>query len=290
MRLENKATLVSISVATILTIMKLVIAVIGGSVAVLASAIDSLLDVSVSIFNFFVLHNSQKKPDSKFNHGRGKFEALAAVIEGTVIDMSALFILYQAIIKMIKNKHVDHLNESIIIMIISTIVTGMLVWFLITVAKKTNNMVIRSDATHYKTDLVSNISVLIALYIIHVTHITLIDPIVGIIIAVYMIYSAMPIITEGTKMLLDASLDEDELQQIKNLLNNCNEFDTYHFLRTRKAGQDIFISAHLVFSMDTTLFDAHSASNSVEKKLQRLFPDNNVYTTVHLDPYDDSDL
>ena len=290
MRLENKATLVSTSVATVLVVMKLTIAIISGSVAVLASAIDSLLDVSVSIFNFFVLQNSQKKPDSKFNHGRGKFEALAAVIEGTVIGMSALFVLYQAIVKIIHFKHTTHLDESMIIMIISTIATGLLVMFLVAVANKTHNMVIRADATHYKTDFISNIGVFIALYIMHLTHISLVDPIVGIIIAAYMIYSAIPVIDEGVKMLLDASLEADELQKIKNLLDNSHEFNTYHFLRTRKAGQDIFISAHLVFDMDTTLFDAHSVSDKIEIKLHNLFPNNNVHTTIHLDPYDDSEL
>lgn len=290
MRLENKATLVSISVATVLVFMKLTIAVISGSVAVLASAIDSLLDVSVSMFNFFVLHNSQKKPDSKFNHGRGKFEALAAVIEGTVINMSALFVLYQAVVKIIHAKHTAHLDESMLVMIISTMMTGVLVVFLTAIAKKTNNMVIRADATHYKTDLFSNIGVLFALYMIHVTHVSLIDPIVGILIAIYMVYSAIPVIDEGIKMLLDASLDEEEVQQIKNVLNHSHEFNTYHFLTTRKAGQDIFISVHLVFDIDTTLFDAHSASDKIEKRLQKLFPNNNVHTTIHLDPYDDSNL
>jgi len=83
-------------------------------------------------------------------------------------------------------------------------------------------------------------------------------------------------------MLLDVSLEEDELQKIKNLLDNSHEFNTYHFLRTRKAGQDIFISAHLVFDMNTTLFDAHSVSDKIE--IQK------VHTTIHLDPYDDSEL
>jgi ferrous-iron efflux pump FieF len=254
----------------------------------LASAVDSLLDVSMSVFNFFILHNSQKDPDEKFNFGRGKLEPLAAVIEGTVIIVSALFILYQAIQKILHTSKTVHINESIIVMIISVVITGGLVFFLGKIAQKTNNMVIRADALHYKTDLLTNVSVLFALLLVSFTHIEIIDPIVGVLITVYMIYSAMPIIQEGINMLLDASLDEESLQKIKDLLKNNQNISAYHFLTTRKAGSEIFISAHLVFDMDTTLYEAHIVSDTIELQLQRLFPDHDVNTIMHLDPYDDS--
>ena len=99
MRIEKKATLVSTSVALVLVTFKLSVGIISGSVAVLASAVDSLLDMVVSAFNYFALHNSDKEPDEKFNFGRRKLEPLAAVIEGTIISLSALFILYEAISK-----------------------------------------------------------------------------------------------------------------------------------------------------------------------------------------------
>ena len=85
MRLEKNATLVSTSVASLLVIMKMSIGILSGSIAVLASAIDSLLDLIVSLFNYFALHNAEKDPDDNFNYGRSKIEPLAAVVEGVVI-------------------------------------------------------------------------------------------------------------------------------------------------------------------------------------------------------------
>ena len=102
MRIEQKATLISSTVAFILVSVKLFVGILSGSVAVLASAIDSLLDMVVSIFNYFALHNSDKEPDELFNFGRRKLEPLAAVVEGTIISLSALFIIYEAISKIFK--------------------------------------------------------------------------------------------------------------------------------------------------------------------------------------------
>ena len=290
MRIEQKATVASMSVATVLVTLKMIIGVMSGSVAVLASAIDSLLDLTVSAFNFFALGHAQKEPDDKFNFGRGKLEPLAAVVEGTIISMSALFVLYQAIMKMVNKAPTQHLQESIVVMILSIIITGALVLFLNYIAKKTKNMVIRADALHYKTDLFSNGAVLLALGLISMTGIELIDPILGIGIAVYMFYSALPIIKEGILMLLDISLEEEEVEKIKDLLDNEKEITTYHFLSTRQAGSHIYISVHLVFNVTVTLYDAHVVGDKIELKLKKLFPEYKVHSIVHLDPYDDSEI
>ena len=119
MRLEKKATIISSVTATLLIVIKLFIGIASGSVAVLASAIDSVLDLAVSIFNYFALHNSEKAPDDKFNYGRGKIEALAAVIEGLVITISGLYILYSAIDKLLNEHKPIYLQESIIVMLAS---------------------------------------------------------------------------------------------------------------------------------------------------------------------------
>ncbi len=288
MRIEQKATLISSTVAFILVSVKLFVGILSGSVAVLASAIDSLLDMVVSIFNYFALHNSDKEPDELFNFGRRKLEPLAAVVEGTIISLSALFIIYEAISKIFKKAPLEHLDLSIIVMVGSMVITAGLVLFLSVVAKKTGNMVIKADALHYKTDLISNSAVLVSLIFISFTEYTLIDPILGMLIGAYMIYSAYPIIKEGTLMLLDAALPPHDVNQITHLLDSQMSINGYHDLRTRKSGSDIYISVHAVFSISTSLFDAHQAGDKIELLLANLFPDNTVHALIHLDPYDDS--
>ncbi len=292
MRIEKKATIVSSSTAAVLVTLKLVIGVMSGSIAVLASAIDSLLDLAVSIFNYFALHHSERKADETFNFGRGKLEALAAVVEGTIISISALFILYNAVMKFLTPRPIDYMQASIAVMGLSIVLTGFLVLFLTHVAKKNNNLVIRADALHYKTDLFTNGAILVSLLIVKYSGFELIDPLLGVAIAVYMIYSAYPILKEGVLMLLDVALEKEEIEKIETVLSahKGKDITDWHFLKTRRAGSDVFISVHLVFTLETSLYDAHRVSDQIELELKKLFPDAAVHSIIHLDPYDDSDI
>jgi len=178
-------------------------------------------------------------------------------------------------------------------MLISLVITIGLVVFLNYVAKKTGNMVIKADALHYKTDIFSNGAVLIALALISMTGEQLIDPILGIGIAIFMIYSSVPIIKEGILMLLDAALPEENIQQIKNILQASiakGETNDYHFLQTRESGSHIFISVHIVFNVSISLYDAHVISDKLELQIKQLFPDKKVHIIIHMDPYDDSEI
>lgn len=290
MRIEKKATLISSSTAALLVTIKMIVGIMSGSIAILASAIDSFLDLLVSIFNYFALHQSEKKADAKFNFGRGKLEAIAAVMEGTIISISGVFILYNAIDKLLHPKAIAYMDLSLIVMGISIVLTAALVLFLINVAKKTNNLVIRADALHYQTDLYTNGAVLIALGVIHFTDFEIIDPILGIAIAIFMVYSAYPIVKEGILMLMDISLDEEEIEKIQDYLLLVDNINSTHHLTTRRSGSDIFITVHVVFNISISLYDAHRISDKIEEGLQELFTNERVHSIIHMDPYDDSDI
>jgi len=290
MRIEKKATIVSSSTAALLVTLKMVVGIMSGSIAILASAIDSFLDLLVSIFNYFALHHSEKEADAKFNFGRGKLEAIAAVMEGTIISISGVFIAYNAIDKLLHPKPIAYMDVSLIVMGVSILFTGALVLFLINIAKKTGNLVIRADALHYKTDLYTNGAILLALGIIHFTDFEIVDPLLGIGIAIYMIYSAYPIIKEGFLMLMDIALDEEEIEKINTYLSSRNDINGFHHLTTRRSGSDIFITVHVVFTVSISLFDAHRISDQIEEGLQALFEDERVHTIIHMDPYDDSEM
>jgi len=290
MRLEKKATITASATATLLVIIKLFIGIVSGSVSVLASAIDSMLDLAVSIFNYFAVHNAEKAPDQKFNYGRGKIEALAAAIEGLIIMGSGFYILYAAIDKLRHQHETTYLHESILVMLISLIVTASLVIFLNYVAKKTGSMVIRSDALHYKTDLYSNAAILLSLVLIHFTQIYMIDSILGIMIAIYIVYSAYSLIKDGVLMLMDVAMPDEIVQQIKDIIESDENITSYHQLLTRASGSDAFVSVHLVFNISTSLFDAHRVCDTIENKIKMIDEDLNWHLVIHPDPYDDSTL
>jgi len=288
MTLQKKATLVASATSTLLIFIKLTIGIMSGSVAVLASAIDSVLDLIVSVFNFFAVTKSEQPADKVFNYGRGKIEALAAVIEGTVITMSGVYIFYVAIRKAFGGEETKLLETSIIVMLISLVITIALVLYLNYVAKKTGSMVIKSDALHYKTDIFTNGAILVSLVMIQFTSWQIIDSIIGGLIAIYIISEAYKIIKEGVYVLLDGALEDKQVEHIEHIINSEEGVTSYHFLKTRTSGHNNFVDVHLVFTSDILLLEAHRISDHIEERIALLDPTREWVMNMHLDPYDDS--
>jgi cation diffusion facilitator family transporter len=287
---EKRATIVATVVATILTFIKFFIGVASGSVAVLASAIDSLLDTLISIFNFFAIKKSEEKATEDFQYGKGKVQAIAAVIEGTVITISGLYIIYEAIQKAIHGSKTELLTPAITVMVISIIVTFVLVQYLLKVAKETDNLVIKSDALHYQTDLWSNGVILLALGIVYATGWEWVDALFGFGIGIYIIYSAYEIIEEGIAILLDRALEKETVDEIRELIGLHPEVNGFHWLKTRTDGTINFVEFHLVLQPNMYLIEAHRISDQIEDKIALLDEKKRWVITPHYDPYDDEEI
>ena len=290
MTAQKRATVVASVVATILTIIKFVIGVASGSVAVLASAIDSLLDTVISVFNFFAIKKSEERASDNFQYGKGKVQAIAAVIEGTVITLSGFYIIYEAINKAFSDGKTVLLNPAIMVMLISIAVTFVLVEYLMRVAKATDNIVIKSDALHYKTDLISNGVILLSLVIVYFTKWDIIDAIFGFGIGVYIIYSAYEIIQEGIYILLDHALDNQTVLEIKKLIDDHPAVNSHHWLKTRTDGSNNFVEFHLVLEPEMKLLEAHRISDTIEDRIAKLDSKKIWIITPHYDPYDDEEM
>lgn len=287
---QKRATVISTSVAVVLVMVKLTIGIISGSVAVLASAIDSLLDTAISLFNFFAIKKSEEHPDEVYQYGKGKVQAIAAVIEGTLITVSGLYIIYEAVKKIIYQTETTLLSPSIIAMLFSIGATYFLVRYLLKVAKQTDSVVIKADALHYQTDLWSNAAVLAALGLVSLTGFDSIDALFGLGIGLYIIYSAYGIIVEGINILLDRSLENETLAQIEEILSTNSEINSYHWLRTRTDGSTNFVEFHMVLRPNMLLLEAHRIADQVEEKIMALDLKKKWIITPHFDPYDDEEV
>lgn len=288
MSLQKAATIVSSLTALLLVSMKMFFGILSWSIAVLSSAIDSLLDMFVSIFNYFAVKNAEKPADKQFNYGRGKIEPLAWLFEGIIIFLSWSYILYQSFLKLILEEQVSYIWISVIVMWISFFITLALVTFLNYVAKKTKNLVIESDALHYKTDLLSTGWVLLSLGVIYFTQWYFVDALVGILIALYIMYSSIEIIKKWFLALLDVSLSQDEVDKIIEIIENNNEVNSFHYLKTRRSGNEKFVDVHLVFTPFIELLYAHNEADKIIMDIKKIDTDSSWNVNIHLDPYDDS--
>ncbi|MDO7253727.1 cation diffusion facilitator family transporter [Helicobacter cappadocius] len=273
------ATLTSIVLATI----KFIVAISTGSIVVLASAIDSLLDICMSAFNYFALKKAQKPATKHFNYGFEKIQYIAAMIEGIVILFSAGYIFYKAILHLDSKTPLVDAKIAIWVMILSIVVVSILIVFLGKIARSTKNEVIKTDILHYKSDLFSNGAILLSLLIIEFSGFYLIDSIFGILIAIYIAYSSLGIIKTAVVTLLDSALDENTQNSILEVLENSSILG-YRNLKTRIAGDRVFVVVDLIFAEKITLLSAHQITDDIEDRIRKIDLSKRWDIIIHLEP------
>lgn len=288
--LQKNVILIVSASAFCLTILKLIFALISGSVVVLASAIDSLLDMFVSLFNHFTYKKAQSPSTASFNYGFGKLEGMAGIVESALICGSGVYIIYQSIQKFIANESIKSIESGIFIMLISICATFGIVSFLKIVSKNNHSIIIKSEILHYKTDLFSNIAVILSLILVYMTGIGTIDCLVGAILGIYICTQSYKIAREGFLILLDRAIDDETHDKIIAILESHKgkAISSYHNLKSRQSGKNIFLEYHLVFNKEISLFNAHEISDGIEAQIKGIAADFEWIILAHLDPYDDS--
>lgn len=287
-KLEKTAPIVAGTTAVLLAIIKLIAGLMSGSISVLSSAIDSMLDCIVSGFNYFALRKSKQGPDDKFNFGYGKLEALVALLEGAFIIGIGIFICIQSIQKFYAKNHDFNIDVGLYVMILSFVITGILILYLNFVSKKSGNLIIKTDALHYQTDFLTNLAIIITLIIIKFTGLTIIDAIFGIIVSIYIVFSAIKIIKEGIYTLLDGAIDENIVDDITKFIISRDDVTDFHDLRTRKSAKTCFFYIHMVFHPGISLSKAHAIGDEVEHYIQTKYDSYSWIINLHFDPIDDS--
>jgi len=286
----HRATLTASLAALALTAIKLSVGLATGSVVVLASAVDSLLDFLVSSFNAYAVHSSERPSDDVYNYGRGKMEGVASLLEGLFILASALYILREAIHKFISPTSLTSVNlvYAMSAMAISLLITFFLVAYLRKLSKQSSSLIIKADTAHYEVDLLSNGGILFALVLIRFTNWNWLDPVIAVGISLFVAKAALPLLKQGLQMLLDRSLDENLVQKIRQLAeSHSDKVNGLHELKTRRAGDTNFVEFHLVFDEDIKLREAHHIADEIEMQIRKL-ESSRWIVNIHLDPVDDS--
>lgn len=280
---KTKATKVAITVAFCLAVSKAVVGFVTGSLSILSSAVDSILDIAASFFNFIALKKSEEPADEGHQYGHGKYEAMAAFIQSIIIFVSGLFILISAWDKFIHNNHPEVSSAGFIVMGISIGATIFLTIYLRYKAKKENSLVLESDAMHYSIDLYTNIGIILALLVIKLTGFAVIDSIVAAIVAVYIIFSAIKLSLQVSKQLLDSSIEEEVYNKLLKVLESFGDYHLdFHRLRTRSAGSEIFIDMHLTLCRKLTLEEVHQITDVIEHAISKEIKGADI--TIHPEP------
>lgn len=280
-RLLKLTAAASVTTATVLIGAKFIAWLYTGSVSVLASLIDSLMDVMASLINLFAVRYSLLPPDDEHRFGHGKAEPLAALAQATFIAGSAIFLIFHAIDRLRHPQPLDDAAIGIFVMVVSIIATLALLKFQHYTIKKTGSTAIRADALHYATDLITNLSIIAALVLsIYGWHSA--DGWFAILIAAYILYSAWQIGYDAFHLLMDRELSDDVKTQILELAKAHPGVLGTHDLRTRQSGQTKFIQLHIELDARLSFVDAHNIADELEQLIQRHVPDSEVI--IHQDP------
>ena len=280
-KLLRLATYASISVALILIIAKLVAWGLSDSVSLLATLIDSVLDALASLINLVAVRHALTPADKEHRFGHGKAEALAGLSQSMFIAGSAGFLLLDAGRRLISPIAVEAVGTSMLVMVFSIVATLLLLGFQRHVIRKTNSTAIRADALHYRTDLLVNASVILALWL-SVKGWAGFDALFACAIAIYILYSAWEIITVSYDHLMDRELPDPQREEIEKLVLQHKSARGLHDLRSRHSGTMTFIQLHLELDDDLSLLEAHKISDEVELSLLEAFPGSEII--IHIDP------
>ena len=280
--LMRRATWASVSVAFILIGIKSFAYIMTGSVAMLSSLIDSLLDALASVINLLAVRHSLTPADQEHRFGHGKAEALAGLGQAAFITGSSVFLVFEALNHLINPRPVEHGFIGIVVTAVSLVLTIGLLIYQKHVVDRTGSIAIQADSIHYLSDIVLNLSVFAALVLSAYLGLPLADPVFALGIAAYIIHSAWTIVRNAFDQLMDRELPDADRQRILQIATGHREVRDLHELRTRMAGQDLFIQLHLVLDNGISLLNAHRIADEVEAELRQAFP--NADILIHQDP------
>ncbi|MDA0261092.1 MAG: cation diffusion facilitator family transporter [Proteobacteria bacterium] len=253
-----------------------------GSVALLSSLIDSVLDALASIINLIAVRTSLLPHDREHRFGHGKAEPLAGLVQAVIIGASVIFVLVEAVPRFFDPVSIAHGETGVGVMVISIVLTGGLVALQRYAIRRTGSVAITADSLHYRGDLLMNIGVIAALLLATYGNLPVFDPLLAVLVVGYVLYSVWSIIRQSFDMLMDREFPEAERARIRTIVQSHPEVLAVHDMRTRQAGIHSFVQLHIELPAEMSLKRAHVISDEVEADIRRMFPETDVI--IHQDP------
>jgi cation diffusion facilitator family transporter len=298
----KKTRIAALSVASnsILVVIKLIVGLMIGSVAVFSEAIHSAMDLIAALIAFFAVRIAGKAADEDHQFGHTKVENISAAIEALLIFIAAAWIIYEAVQKLLNPHPIETVGWGVGVMLVSTIINFIVSRQLFKVGYETDSAALIADGWHLRTDVYTSLGVMVGLGIIWLCgfflpdiNIGWIDPVIAIIVALLIIHTSYNLTRHAVQDLVDKGLPEQERKWMEEYLSSLYPtVRSFHRLRTRKAGAIRFINLHLALDSNLTVSESHSIGDNVVAYLKQHFPQNidphHIDVIVHIEPCDGS--
>lgn len=285
----NRAALMRVagiaSVATALTLIALKLWAFreSGSIAVLGSLADSVLDLAASLVTLLAVRFALTPADREHRFGHGKSEGVAGLVQALIVTGSALYVGAEAVARLLAPEPLSAPGAALGTIGASLVLTLGLFGVQRYVIARTGSLAISADSVHYQADILTNLALLVGLFVSYRFEWHVLDPILGLVVAALILWSVKQIAVESLNVLLDRELPGRSRRRIEAIITEHPSVLGFHDIRTRSSGSTEFIQLHLELDPGLTLLEAHAISEEVEIEVRRAFPRAEVL--IHVDPY-----
>jgi cation diffusion facilitator family transporter len=276
---------ISLVVTAALLVLKLVLGLISGSIAVLGDAVDSATDLTAGAAALISVRIAALPADEEHPYGHGKVETISAAVAATIIGVGGGVIVYQAVRRLIEGGGDIDPGIGLIAMVIAAIANVVLAFFMRREARRSHSMALRAEATHLQTNVVQACAIIAGLTLVAVTDEDIFDPLVALGLAAYMGWTALGLVRIAASEVMDTSLPVDDLAAIHDVLvGHREQVRGFHRLRTRRAGAVRHVDMHLLVDPDLTVEQVHPISDGIEHEIEARLP--GTICVIHVEPDD----
>jgi ferrous-iron efflux pump FieF len=286
-KLTARAAFASIAMAVVLIALKTWAAYRTDSTAMLGSLADSGLDLVASLIVLLGVRIAAQPADYDHRFGHGKAEALAALVQVILISLSAVFIGFRAVQRLLSGAQTADAELGIGVSVIAMVLTIALITYQRHVVKQTGSLAIGTDRLHYSSDLLLNGSVIVALALDQFANLTGADAVFGLLIALWLAFGAWRASSHALDQLMDREWPDERREEFLAAAKEYPELAGLHDFRTRSSGTHYFAQFHVWVPADWSVQEAHDRLDRVEEELQKRFPDTEIL--IHVDPEGQTD-
>ncbi len=282
--INSKLAVARLSVTSnaVLVLLKLAVGLYGGAISILSEAVHSIIDLAASSIAFFAVRQADRPPDGHHTYGHGKIESLSGVIESLLMIFVALWIIYEALVKLHSPGVPKYLDYGIGVMLLSVLINWHVSGKLFAVAGRTGSHALEADALHLRADVWTSLGVLGGLCAIKLTGFNWLDPVIAIAVAALIIKAGFSMTRKSLRELTDVSLPPEDEKIIRRIINNHPEIISFHRLRTRRSGSQRLIDVSIFLDRNMNLNKAHAICDEIEAEIAAVFAP--CDTVIHLEP------
>jgi cation diffusion facilitator family transporter len=283
---KRRAAALSIASNSLLIVLKFAAGIVTGSVALLAEAMQSIIDLVASVVAYVSVRKADEPADENHPYGHEKIENLAAAVEGVLILIGSAVIAFEAARRLIDGGEVERIGFGIVIIALTIIVNLVVSSVLARRARETGSPALEGDAAHLRTDALTSVGVLVGLLLVQITGASWLDPVVALLVAAAILATGVRLVMRSTRVLVDEGLPPEELEVIRAAVVSFGPRGIvgFHKLRARRAGARRLVDMHVQFRAGATLEEAHATAHQLQDEIRDRLGDTDVL--IHIEPAD----